>query len=91
MHIAPSPVLLSKGEPLFAGHDLKALGYEVSEYVPSVGEGGAFGDQEGGMSGASLLFLTLPDPVRCADHPRPCGERTGLLSKPGEGESVGDS
>ncbi len=35
MHIAVSPVLLGKGEPLFAGIDLKALGYECAEYVPS--------------------------------------------------------
>jgi dihydrofolate reductase len=35
MHIVISPVLLGKGEPLFAGLDLKALGYECTEYVPS--------------------------------------------------------
>jgi hypothetical protein len=28
-------VLLGKGEPLFAGIDLKALGYECADYVPS--------------------------------------------------------
>ena len=36
MHIVMSPVLLGKGEPLFAGLDLKALGYECAEYTPSV-------------------------------------------------------
>ncbi len=35
MHIAVSPVLLGNGEPLFAGIDLKALGYECAEYLPS--------------------------------------------------------
>jgi dihydrofolate reductase len=35
MHIVISPVLLGKGEPLFAGLDLTALGYECTEYVPS--------------------------------------------------------
>ena len=34
MHVAVSPVLLGAGEPLFAGLDLPALGYEVSEHVP---------------------------------------------------------
>jgi dihydrofolate reductase len=33
MHVALSPTLLGEGEPLFAGLDLKALGYEVSEHV----------------------------------------------------------
>jgi dihydrofolate reductase len=35
MHIVMSPVLLGRGEPLFAGLDLKALGFECAEYVPS--------------------------------------------------------
>jgi dihydrofolate reductase len=35
MHIPISPVLLGKGEPLFAGLDLKALGYECAQYVPT--------------------------------------------------------
>jgi dihydrofolate reductase len=35
MHIPVSPVLLGSGEPLLAGLDLKALGYECSDYVPS--------------------------------------------------------
>jgi dihydrofolate reductase len=35
MHIAVSPVLLGGGEPLLAGIDLPALGYYVSEHVPS--------------------------------------------------------
>ena len=34
MHFAIAPVLLGQGEPLFAGLDLPALGYEVSEHVP---------------------------------------------------------
>jgi dihydrofolate reductase len=33
MHLAVSPVLLGQGEPLFAGLDLPALGYAVSEHV----------------------------------------------------------
>ena len=33
MHIAVSPVLLGRGEPLFAGLDLPQLGYEPSEHV----------------------------------------------------------
>jgi dihydrofolate reductase len=33
MHVAVSPVLLGDGEALFAGLDLPALGYEVSEHV----------------------------------------------------------
>jgi dihydrofolate reductase len=35
MHIAVSPVLLGGGEPLFAGIDMRRLGYEVTEHVPS--------------------------------------------------------
>jgi dihydrofolate reductase len=35
MHIAISPVLLGNGEPLFAGIDVPALGYEVTRHVPS--------------------------------------------------------
>lgn len=35
MHIAISPVLLGGGEALLAGIDLPALGYEVTERVPS--------------------------------------------------------
>lgn len=33
MHIAVSPVLLGRGETLFSGIDLKALGFEVTEQV----------------------------------------------------------
>jgi dihydrofolate reductase len=35
MHIVISPVLLGGGESLLAGIDLPALGYEVTEHVPS--------------------------------------------------------
>ncbi len=35
MHLAVSPVLLGRGEPLFAGLDLAALGYRVAEHVPT--------------------------------------------------------
>jgi dihydrofolate reductase len=35
MHFAISPVILGRGEHLFGGLDLKALGYEVSEHVTS--------------------------------------------------------
>ncbi|PMS18278.1 deaminase [Trinickia dabaoshanensis] len=35
MHIAISPVLLGKGESLFDGVDLRALGYQCVESVPS--------------------------------------------------------
>ena len=33
MHLVVSPVLLGAGEPLFAGLDLRRLGYEVTEHV----------------------------------------------------------
>ena len=39
MHVAVSPILLGRGEALFAGLDLPALGYRVSEHV--AGEGAA--------------------------------------------------
>jgi dihydrofolate reductase len=35
MHLAISPVLLGRGENLFAGLDLPALGYRRSEHVPT--------------------------------------------------------
>jgi dihydrofolate reductase len=35
MHLAVSPVLLGRGEPLFQGVDLTALGYHVKEHVSS--------------------------------------------------------
>lgn len=35
LHIAVAPVLLGRGEPLFAGLDLRALGYQCAESVPS--------------------------------------------------------
>ena len=35
MHIVVSPVVLGRGEPLFAGLDLPALGYAVTAHVPS--------------------------------------------------------
>jgi dihydrofolate reductase len=35
MHIVISPVLLGRGEALFAGIDLPGLGYSVTEHVPS--------------------------------------------------------
>jgi dihydrofolate reductase len=34
MHLALRPVLLGKGEPLFAGLDLRELGYRVNRMVP---------------------------------------------------------
>jgi hypothetical protein len=34
MHLAISPVILGRGEPLLAGLDLLKLGYRVSEHVP---------------------------------------------------------
>jgi dihydrofolate reductase len=33
MHLAISPILLGRGEPLFEGVDLPALGYKVKEHV----------------------------------------------------------
>jgi dihydrofolate reductase len=35
LHIAISPILLGRGEPLFAGVDLRALGYECVQFVAS--------------------------------------------------------
>src|SRR5262245_43681854 len=35
LHIAISPVLLGQGERLFEGIDLRALGYECAQFVPS--------------------------------------------------------
>ncbi len=35
LHIAIAPVLLGRGEPLFQGIDLRALGYECVEFVAS--------------------------------------------------------
>ncbi len=35
MHLAVSPVLLGSGESLLAGIDMRKLGYEVVEHVPS--------------------------------------------------------
>ncbi len=35
MHLAVSPVLLGRGESLFAGIDLPALGYRLKEVVPT--------------------------------------------------------
>lgn len=35
LHIAISPVLLGRGEPLFEGLDLRTLGYECVQFVPS--------------------------------------------------------
>ena len=35
LHIAMSPVLLGRGEPLLEGIDLKSLGYECVEFVPT--------------------------------------------------------
>jgi len=34
LHLALSPVVLGRGEPLFAGIDLPSLGYRVAEAVP---------------------------------------------------------
>jgi dihydrofolate reductase len=33
MHVAISPILLGRGEPLFEGLDLRTLGYEVKDHV----------------------------------------------------------
>ena len=35
LHIAIAPVLLGRGEPLFEGVDLRALGYECVEFLAS--------------------------------------------------------
>lgn len=35
LHFAMSPVLLGQGEPMFAGLDLPALGYEVKQSTPT--------------------------------------------------------
>ena len=35
MHVVLSPVLLGQGEPLFAGIDMKALGFEVAQFTPT--------------------------------------------------------
>lgn len=35
MHLAIGPALLGKGEPLFAGLDLRALGYKCIQFVPT--------------------------------------------------------
>ena len=35
LHLAISPVLLGKGEALFEGLDLPALGYNVAEHIPT--------------------------------------------------------
>jgi dihydrofolate reductase len=35
LHLALAPVLLGRGEPLFAGIDLRALGYACVESVAS--------------------------------------------------------
>lgn len=35
LHIAISPILLGRGEPLFEGIDLRALGYDCVEFVAS--------------------------------------------------------
>lgn len=35
VHFAIAPVLLGRGEPLFEGLDLRALGYECAEFVAS--------------------------------------------------------
>ncbi len=35
LHIAISPMLLGRGEPLYEGVDLRALGYECIQFVPS--------------------------------------------------------
>jgi dihydrofolate reductase len=35
LHVAISPILLGSGEPLFSGVDLRALGYECTEFKAS--------------------------------------------------------
>ncbi|MGH7138830.1 MAG: dihydrofolate reductase family protein [Pirellulales bacterium] len=35
LHIAIAPVMLGRGEPLFEGVDLRAMGYECIEFVAS--------------------------------------------------------
>lgn len=35
LHIAIAPILLGRGEPLFEGIDLRALGYECTDFVAS--------------------------------------------------------
>jgi dihydrofolate reductase len=35
LHLVVAPVLLGSGEPLLAGLDLLALGYELTDYIPS--------------------------------------------------------
>ena len=35
IHLAVAPVLLGRGEPLFSGLDLRALGYRTVEHVPT--------------------------------------------------------
>ena len=35
LHLALSPVVLGRGEPLFEGIDLPGLGYRVTEAVPT--------------------------------------------------------
>ncbi len=35
LHLAQSPVVLGRGESLFAGIDLPGLGYRVTETVPT--------------------------------------------------------
>jgi dihydrofolate reductase len=36
LHIAISPILLGSGEHLFAGLDLRKLGYSCTEHVPGL-------------------------------------------------------
>jgi dihydrofolate reductase len=35
MHLAIAPVVMGQGEPLFAGLDLRAMGYKTVEHVPT--------------------------------------------------------